>query len=377
MKKITFLLISVFVVIHNTSTAQISLNISDFPLKSIYRVQTDTTTKISLEETGPNLLWDFSSFVSGEVYTVSNNYQECAPNPIFPGANFMLCDTFSPNTPDQSISVNYYSISPSGILHCGEFSDNIYSTSIRKFYPYYNIHTHLPLTYGSYDSLKVKIIETQIPKSNRNGADSVITISYYTVIKHVDAWGDIILPSGERYQALRLSYIDYGGDSAIFDHTPNEGWVCSTENDMRINYYSDATKYLWYVKGHGIVANVRDDYASLENYYEDGIRMNREINHRRYYFFEPMKLDSDSSGKLLDDFQVSPNPASKEIQIKLTNDIVIERIEIFDASGKIQKGNTEISRNNIKIDISDLPQGSYFLNIISNKGQKSRKFVKK
>lgn len=114
----------------------------------------------------------------------------------------MLCDTFSPYTPEQWIFVNYYNICPSGILHCDTFSDDIYSTSIRKFYPYYNIHTNFPLTYSSYDSLKIKVIETQIPKSNQNGADSVITISYYTVIKHVDAWGDIILPSGERYQAL-------------------------------------------------------------------------------------------------------------------------------------------------------------------------------
>jgi len=72
--------------------------------------------------------------------------------------------------------------------------------------------------------------------------------------------------------------------------------------------------------------------------------------------------------------QIYPNPVTDVFSIKTKGDDKIEKIKIFDTSGKLVKN---IIFNNDKINIADLPSGLYFLKIKTNKGDFFTKIIKK
>jgi hypothetical protein len=72
------------------------------------------------------------------------------------------------------------------------------------------------------------------------------------------------------------------------------------------------------------------------------------------------------------DFSIFPNPSSEFITINVTNSDVIEQVMITDLTGRIVK----TTSFNKQIEISDLENGQYILNIISPEGISSRSFVK-
>jgi len=71
-------------------------------------------------------------------------------------------------------------------------------------------------------------------------------------------------------------------------------------------------------------------------------------------------------------FKVSPNPTTAQLKLNITEQI--ESINILDITGKTI--NTVISTNNT-IDVSDLVQGMYFLQIQTERGIATSKFLKK
>ena len=62
-------------------------------------------------------------------------------------------------------------------------------------------------------------------------------------------------------------------------------------------------------------------------------------------------------------FSISPNPAKDFIDIKINNVIdFTENVEIYDIFGRmIQKGNVFTDRQKIRVDVSTLVSGLYFL----------------
>jgi hypothetical protein len=77
------------------------------------------------------------------------------------------------------------------------------------------------------------------------------------------------------------------------------------------------------------------------------------------------------------DVVIYPNPVYDELRI--TNyELQIEHIEIFDVMGKMQKaeGRKQKGDGKIVINVSELPSGTYFVQIYSNKGIITRKIVK-
>jgi hypothetical protein len=72
------------------------------------------------------------------------------------------------------------------------------------------------------------------------------------------------------------------------------------------------------------------------------------------------------------DFSIFPNPSNEFITINVTNSDVIEQVMITDLTGRIVK----TASFNKQIEISDLENGQYILNIVSPEGISSRSFVK-
>lgn len=72
--------------------------------------------------------------------------------------------------------------------------------------------------------------------------------------------------------------------------------------------------------------------------------------------------------------QIFPNPVSDSFSIKLSGNIKIESVKIFDSTGKLLKN---IIHDNDKVNISGLPSGIYFVKIKTDKGDYATKIIKK
>ena len=71
--------------------------------------------------------------------------------------------------------------------------------------------------------------------------------------------------------------------------------------------------------------------------------------------------------------EVYPNPANNYLNV-ISNNIYINTISIFSVRGK-EVMNTNVNSNNIKLDITDLNKGVYFIDIKSDKTSVKRKFI--
>jgi hypothetical protein len=77
-------------------------------------------------------------------------------------------------------------------------------------------------------------------------------------------------------------------------------------------------------------------------------------------------------------FDISPNPTNDFITISKLNEIVDDfSLTIFDAQGKeIFSRNNIVTKNSIKLDVSEYPNGIYFLQLKNNKVLLNKKFIK-
>jgi hypothetical protein len=75
------------------------------------------------------------------------------------------------------------------------------------------------------------------------------------------------------------------------------------------------------------------------------------------------------------DFTLFPNPATNMLQLK-TEDLKVSNVVITDISGRVVAKRTVTPNKEIKLDISALPKGMYFLKMDTDKGAASSKFVK-
>jgi hypothetical protein len=73
---------------------------------------------------------------------------------------------------------------------------------------------------------------------------------------------------------------------------------------------------------------------------------------------------------------VFPNPATSQIMIHSNNGLGETQVEILSLSGQLLKSIIRGTSLNMKIDISDLPAGTYFYRICKGKSQQNGKFVK-
>ncbi len=93
----------------------------------------------------------------------------------------------------------------------------------------------------------------------------------------------------------------------------------------------------------------------------------------RYTYGEATGISKDGRNELL--FQVYPNPAcNDEVYVQLEEEATKVSVELFDSNGllvKVRKMNSVASR----IDLQGLPEGIYFLRVITDKGSGVRKFI--
>jgi hypothetical protein len=74
--------------------------------------------------------------------------------------------------------------------------------------------------------------------------------------------------------------------------------------------------------------------------------------------------------------KVFPNPASSTLNIRLENDIEVERVLIFSYTGQLVK-TLELNQTDVSIDISQLASGMYFARFENNSLAFTKRFIKK
>ena len=82
-------------------------------------------------------------------------------------------------------------------------------------------------------------------------------------------------------------------------------------------------------------------------------------------------IDKDYQGvdeNIVDNVTVYPNPANDIIRVELQNIASVQRIDIYDVTGKLM-----VSSNETEINVSGLESGMYFVNIVTEKGILTKK----
>ncbi len=72
-------------------------------------------------------------------------------------------------------------------------------------------------------------------------------------------------------------------------------------------------------------------------------------------------------------YSMYPNPVLNVLNIDNTSDVT--HIDVYDATGKMVR-TTEVSTNNVTIDVADLQTGVYIVNVTNEKGTQTSKFIK-
>ncbi|WP_334055897.1 leucine-rich repeat domain-containing protein [Polaribacter sp. P097] len=83
---------------------------------------------------------------------------------------------------------------------------------------------------------------------------------------------------------------------------------------------------------------------------------------------------STEDNSLINKVSLYPNPVSGILQIKISNDISIEEIEVFNAIGKKVR---VFHKPKDKINLTSLSKGIYIINMITEKGKVTKRIVKK
>lgn len=75
-------------------------------------------------------------------------------------------------------------------------------------------------------------------------------------------------------------------------------------------------------------------------------------------------------------FSLYPNPANASIAIGLKDGITVKDISIYNTLGQLVKAVDAVENTSFSVDISDLNSGIYLIQIVSDKGKATKKFVK-
>ncbi len=187
----------------------------------------------------------------------------------------------------------------------------------------------------------------------------------YKNINNVDAWVGLLaedhLPNKSvgktMHEMLRVQFENLrNGDYYFYKNDPNLS--PSTLNQIINTKFSDV------IKRNTTLKNIQSN-----------VFFTKECPVTSVAITNPGIIISD---KLSDaDFKLYPNPVSNVLNVDLANLNESATLRLSTSNGVLVKTfKTIANQRNIQIDVSNLPGGIYFLNIINSKGTKSFKLVK-
>ena len=67
---------------------------------------------------------------------------------------------------------------------------------------------------------------------------------------------------------------------------------------------------------------------------------------------------------------VYPNPTSETLTIELENNLILEKVNIYNTLGQVIK-----TESNTNIDVSKLQKGTYFVEVVTNNGKATKSII--
>ena len=132
-------------------------------------------------------------------------------------------------------------------------------------------------------------------------------------------------------------------------------------------------------------ANGGEKYITIGNFKDDAhtafIQNTNGTWIYSYYYIDDVSViycdvDAGLNETAIKDFTIAPNPASDKVEISFSNSNGLKTISVFSADGKLMKKITIISGDTkINIDVSDLSNGVYFLEVTSPSNTLRKKFI--
>ena len=73
------------------------------------------------------------------------------------------------------------------------------------------------------------------------------------------------------------------------------------------------------------------------------------------------------------DWTVYPNPANNQVEIDLPKDFRLSQVQLYSIQGSLLWQTT--NQNELKIDVSNYPEGIYLLRVVNQKGESAHKKI--
>lgn len=170
--------------------------------------------------------------------------------------------------------------------------------------------------------------------------------------------GQIIPTASTEFQVYKLVWTE---EKMIFSVNGNVHYIYNPEVKNPNNWPFDADQYI--LLNFAIQPSIDPDFT------EDDM----EIDYVRIYQEAPLSVIEETSQKKI---EVYPNPAENEVNLKVNDDLIGSKAEIFNILGQ-KMFEFIIINNEQNIDISQFNNGIYLLRIKNNKGFISKKIAKK
>ncbi len=336
MKKI---ITSIIILISLQSVAQTITSFYSTPMSSFAIV--NSSTSIDQSTTGTNLTWNFNSL------SKTGNSVDTYDNPTagelttYPGTTSVLTitSTVSPNT---SVSKLYTKNNSNQISFTAvknpEFELNYASNNA--------LVATFPINYGYSNSDPVVGNYVYTTYSGTFSGTMTSTFDAYGTLNTNDVGFGPFNGSASRLKMVQNLNLNYGA-------IPNVGTVSQTT----YNYYSNSTGYLVFrystITINVPLLSINQTTTSIET-------------------FETILLSNSDYDFLSHNIFISPNPVNEKLNISHSENIKINYLKIFDVTGK----ELSLSRDRNSVDVNDLQNGVYFVNIHTDKGTFTKKIIK-
>ena len=344
MKSLKLLILFLFVI--SFSNAQITINSNDLISigDTLIQGEDDNITSFLTGGTGEQT-WDFSGMTADSQDTLIFIALADAPfASAFPDAELVL-EILQDNNGTPDTMFMYIDHEP-GYLHILGMSAAQYNAV--HSYPYQNIMP-FPVTYGDeFYSVYMSLIKYY------NGTDSIMHKQYAKDTVNVNAYGDVILPSGT-FNSLRFYHNVYRTDS-IFIKTGTD-WIFVNSNEYPSDYYE------WWTNDPTVKMKIAELQTDEQGNVTGGNFMKNVFLHNT----SVKNIDKNFSDIII------LNIGNGEIAVKNIPK-GYKRLCIYDVSGKeiysesIYSGKDEIS-------VRHLIPGIYIVSVFSEKGKIAKKIV--
>jgi hypothetical protein len=320
-----YLLFCSCILLCNTNAQPVLNQSNGFNDGDIIEIYVDSEPVLDEGSGGTSQTWDFSSLYSAD------------PAMEFEGVSASV----TPFTADFPLAP----IASTGVDYSGNVIYNYFTND--------SVYT----TWG-YESNEVKLTYTNprdILRYPFSYGDE-FTDSYYglmpqgynsgIVTEKADGYGDLILPTGLFHNCLRVREIrtDTLG-----------GTIMTVSNDTSYKFY---------------VVNDPEPLCQVNHHHSsDGLSFN-EI------YWQNIQPSGIADMANLQIISVFPNPCSDVLNFNLSTEINSEGVQIHNACGKYFDVPFHRSGNTLQMDISDLPQGIYFLSAKSEMKKYEAKFIR-